>query len=196
MLKEITERRSVRKFKPDSIPKAAVEEIILAGSLAPSAKNRQPWRFTITEGKSKAELCEVMEAGLKRERTSPLLPESAGGIADAEHTLSIMRQVPLLIFITDIYGTDIAAPLTTDEHEFELCNTLSIGAAIQNMILSAQSMGIGSLWICNTCFAQRELNAALGGELRAVLALGYPVESPPPRPRKKIEEITEWRNQI
>ncbi|MDE7195296.1 MAG: nitroreductase family protein [Oscillospiraceae bacterium] len=196
MLKEITERRSVRKFKPNSIPKAAVEEIILAGILAPSAKNRQPWRFTITEGKSKAELCEIMEAGLKRERISPLLPESAGGIADAEHTLSIMRQAPLLIFITDIYGSDLTAHLTADEHEFELCNTLSIGAAIQNMILTAQNLGIGSLWICNTCFAQRELNAALGSELRAVLALGYPAESPPPRPRKKIEEITEWRNQI
>ena len=98
-------------------------------------------------------------------------------MADAEHTLSVMRQAPLLIFITDIYGTDIAAPLTADEHEFEICNTLSIGAAIQNMTLAAQELGIGSLWVCNTCFAQRELNKLLGGEVRAALVLGYPAES-------------------
>ena len=193
MIQEITARRSVRKFKPDGIPKAAVDEIVLAGSLAPSAKNRQPWKFTITEGKSKAELCKAMEAGLKREKISPLLPESAAGIADAEHTLSVMRQAPLLIFITDIYGSDLTVHLTADEHEFEICNTLSIGAAIQNMILTAQNLGIGSLWICNTCFAQRELNELLNGELRAALALGYPAESPNARPRKDIRDIIEWR---
>ncbi len=193
MIQEIKARRSVRKFKPDSISKAAVDEIVLAGSLAPSAKNRQPWKFTITEGKSKAELCEVMEAGLKREKISPLLPESTAGIADAEHTLSIMRQAPLLIFITDIYGSDLTVHLTADEHEFEICNTLSIGAAIQNMILTAQNLGIGSLWICNTCFAQRELNELLNGELRAALALGYPAEAPNARPRKDIRDIIEWR---
>ena len=53
MIQEIKARRSVRKFKPDGIPKAAVDEIVLAGSLAPSAKNRQPWKFTITEGNPK-----------------------------------------------------------------------------------------------------------------------------------------------
>lgn len=193
MIREIAERRSVRKFKADVIPRAAVEKIILAGSLAPSAKNRQPWKFTVTEGKAKAEACAAAEAGLRREKTAPLLPQSASGMADAEHTLSVMRQAPLLIFITDIYGTDIAAPLTADEHEFEICNTLSIGAAIQNMTLAAQELGIGSLWVCNTCFAQRELNKLLGGEVRAALVLGYPAESPPARPRKDIRDITEWR---
>lgn len=183
----------MRKFKPDGIPRAAVEEIILSGSLAPSAKNRQPWKFIVTEGEAKAEACAVMEEGFKRERSAPLLPESASGMADAWHTLSVMRQAPLLIFITDIYGTDIAAPLSADEHEFEICNTLSIGAAIQNMALAAQNLGIGSLWVCNTCFAQKELNALLGGEIRAALALGYPAESPPARPRKDMRDITEWR---
>lgn len=64
MIREIAERRSVRKFKADVIPRAAVEKIILAGSLAPSAKNRQPWKFTVTEGKAKAEACAAAEAGL------------------------------------------------------------------------------------------------------------------------------------
>ena len=104
-----------------------------------------------------------------------------------------MRQAPLLIFITDIYGSDLTVHLTADEHEFEICNTLSIGAAIQNMILTAQNLGIGSLWICNTCFAQRELNELLNGELRAALALGYPAEAPNARPRKDIGDIIEWR---
>ena len=193
MIPEIINRRSIRKFKPDPVPESVIDDIITAGSLAPSAKNRQPWKFIVTSDGSKTELLDAMEEGLARERISPLLPGSASGLADAEHTLSVMKQAPILIFIMNTLGTDITEPLTADEREFEICNVLSIGVAAENMILTAQGLGIGSLWICNTCFAQRELNRLLGGELCAAIALGYPDEAPPPRPRRPLAEITERR---
>lgn len=74
MMEVIENRRSIRKYKDVPIPSSAVEEIIRAGTLAPSSKNRQPWRFVVVEGKSKIQLLEAMEQGLKREKNRPLLP--------------------------------------------------------------------------------------------------------------------------
>ena len=63
------------------------------------------------------------------------------------------------------------------------------------MTLQASALGLGSLWICDIFFAYDALNAWLGGQgaLAAALALGYAAESPPPRPRKPLEELVEWR---
>ena len=52
---------------------------------------------------------------------------------------------------------------------------------------------LGSLWICDSFFAQKELSAWAGGELYAVLAVGYADEAPTARPRKKVEDVVEWR---
>ena len=48
MIREIENRRSIRKYKPDEIERKLIEEIIYSASLAPSAKNRQPWKFIAT----------------------------------------------------------------------------------------------------------------------------------------------------
>ena len=77
-------RRSIRKYKPDKIEKSVIEEIVKAGILAPSAKNRQPWKYIVYTGASKEHLLDAMERGLVREKSGKaLLPESAFGLPDA-----------------------------------------------------------------------------------------------------------------
>lgn len=63
------------------------------------------------------------------------------------------------------------------------------------MLLTATEKGIGSLWICDIYFAYAELCQWLGddGQLIAALAFGYPDEHPKARPRKKLEDVVEWR---
>ena len=74
----IEKRRSIRKYKPDKIEKSVIEEIVKAGILAPSAKNRQPWKYIVYTGKEKDRLPEAMEEGLNEEqRDNRLLPRSA-----------------------------------------------------------------------------------------------------------------------
>ena len=87
-------------------------------------------------------------------------------------------------------------PLAIDERVSEICNAQSMGAAIENMTLAATELGLGSLWICNTFFAQEELNHWLNadGQLYAALAVGYADEAPAPRPRRKAELTVEWRS--
>ena len=53
MIREIENRRSIRKYKPDELDRKLIEEIIYRASLAPSAKNRQPWKFIVYQGEEK-----------------------------------------------------------------------------------------------------------------------------------------------
>ena len=53
MIQEIENRSSIRKYKADKINKELIEDIIYSATLAPSAKNRQPWKFIVYQGKEK-----------------------------------------------------------------------------------------------------------------------------------------------
>lgn len=195
MIKEIEQRRSIRKYKRDEVSHACIREMIRAGCLAPSGKNRQPWKFLIYEGDAKRELLLHMQAGIRRERKGPsLLPGSRGGLPDAENTLRIMGEAPVLLMVMNPRGKSPFEPVTADERMTEIVDSLSIGAAIQNMLLEGERLGIGTLWIANTCFAWPELMAFIGqpGQLIGAVALGYADEKPARRPRKPPEEVMEY----
>ncbi len=94
----IQQRRSIRKYKDTPVDRAQIEELILAASLAPSAKNRQPWKYLVYTGDAKERFLQSMQEGLKREKErKSILPESAFGLPDAFHTLQVMREAPELI---------------------------------------------------------------------------------------------------
>ena len=164
MLSAIQNRRSIRRFLDKPVPRAAVDAVLLAGSLAPSSKNRQPWRFVVVSGSDKASLLAAMDRGLERERAAPLLPGSAGFLGGAENTRRIMAEAPVVILTVNPLGLPPDRPLTPEERIFELCNAQSVGAAMENMSLAAQEAGLGSLWICDTYFAYRELTNWLRSE--------------------------------
>lgn len=107
-----------------------------------------------------------------------------------------MEQAPATILIVNTLGLGLSAPLTPKERIYEICNYQSIGAAIENMTLEAAKLGLGSLWICDIFFAYRELKEWMNaeGELAAALSIGYGDETPAPRPRRPLKEVTTWRN--
>ncbi len=195
MIHAIEDRRSIRKYQSRPVPRCLLEEIIRAGALAPSSKNRQPWKFVVVSGPAKADMLRAMEQGLEREKHTPLLPDSACHLPGAEYTLRIMAQAPVTILVLNRLGQSPEIPLTPEERVYERCNAQSIGAAMQNMTLAATELGLGSLWICDTYFAQRELQNWLNeeGDLFAAMTIGFPDEQPMPRPRRAISETVEWR---
>lgn len=103
----ISKRRSIRKYKPKAVSKSLIYEILKAGTLAPSSKNRQPWKFIVATTKSKEEALDAMQKGLEREKKEPFLPESAKYLSGAENTLRIMQQTPVIIFIVNPLGMDL-----------------------------------------------------------------------------------------
>lgn len=196
MYNSIYNRRSVRKYLDRNVSKEMIEQIIDAGRMAPSAKNRQPWKYIVLGGECKAEFLEHMQKGIIREENEcALLPDSKKGIPDAKNTYKIMVEAPILIVILNSNCGTPFAEIDTDNRFVEICDTLSIGASIENMLLKATDMGLGTLWIANTCYAYEELTTYLNttNQLVGAIALGYADENPAQRPRKPIEEIVEYR---
>ena len=154
----ISKRRSIRKYKNQSISHETIEKIIEAGINAPSSKNRQPWRFVVITEKEKESMLKAMSKGIQNEiNDNGLLPGSRQHIAGANYTVEIMKQAPVTIFILNILGKSPLEKLSPEERFYEMANMQSIGAAIQNMSLTAVELGLGSLWICDVYFAYREL---------------------------------------
>lgn len=197
MIKAVEERRSIRKYNSKSIERDLIDEIIYSATLAPSAKNRQPWKFIVYQNDAKNELVRVMREGIMKEKEShELMPEWSFAIPDAENTVRIMEEAPCLIVVLNTNQKTPFANIENEHRIVEICDSLSIGAAVENMILTATDHGLGTLWIANTCFAYNELVKYIDTEdqLVGIVAVGYAKEHPDKRPRKNIEDIVEYRN--
>lgn len=195
-IKSIYNRRSIRNFLEKGIPLELLYEILNAGREAPSAKNRQPWKYIVFGNEKKKELLQAMKAGLDREDKGITdLPKSRFGISDAKNTLRIMSEAPIIIIVLNTNAISPFLKINNDERISEICDSLAIGASIENMVLTAEDMGLGTLWIANTCFAYSELVEYLDTDKQLVgaIAIGYPNEKPAKRPRKSLEEIAEFR---
>jgi len=188
-LEAIKERRSIRKFKDEPVPEEEIRAILHAATLAPSGKNRQPWFFIVVQGEQRAEMVEVMQAGIDK------LQDQGVETGSAEWTVKVMAQAPATIFIFD----RLLTPWEDEMQEFvdflgDTVDVQSIGAAIQNMLLAATDKGLGTLWICDVFFAYPELCEWLEEDhlMVAAVSVGYPDEAPDPRPRKSVDEVTRW----
>lgn len=196
MIPAIYDRRSIRKFSSRPIDERDLLELMDSAAKAPSSKNSQPWKYVIVTGDSKHEMLDAYRRGLAREGSrDDCPPRWKQYLAAATRTGDIMEQAPVTVLAVNPLGRGLDAPQTLEERVLEICSVQSISASIQNLLLAATDKGIGSLWICDIYFAYPELSAWLGeeGQLVAAVALGYPEESPAPRPRKPLEDILRWR---
>lgn len=182
--KVITQRRSIREFQNKTIPQKKIEEILELSIKAPSGKNRQPWRFVILQDKGKDELASIM-ANAADLRTQQGLDIGSCGLS-----IQAIKQASVVILVFNAFSK-----LEKDYNHFRLLtDTQSIGAAIQTMILASQDLGLGTLWICDIFYSEQEICSWLkrSDELMAAVAIGYANQLPNPRPRKLVEEVTEW----
>lgn len=192
----ILERRSIRKFRPELPDKNLIDTVLQAAMLAPSAKNRQPWKFLVYTKESKQQLLDAMLRGLTRMRDDDTIPQAAkAGLTDAFRTQQIMQAAPVWVAVLNTGSGSPFAPISPENRITEICDTLSLGAAVENMLLKATELGLGGLWIANTFYAYPEMTACIGtdAQLACAVALGYPDEAPLPRPRKRLDEAAEYR---
>lgn len=183
-LEAISQRRSIRRFKDTPISDELVTKILNSAIQAPSGKNRQPWSFIVVKENKRPEMIRIMREAIAK------IKEQGEDNGSSEWTTNSMEKAPITIFIFNPHAENTEA----HEHTSNVVDVQSTGAAIQNMLLSAQELGIGSLWICDVFYAYRELCEWLGEthEMIAAVSFGYPDESPNARPRKSVEEVTKW----
>lgn len=185
-LRAITARRSIREFQDKIVPREMIEAILELATKAPSGKNRQPWHFVVLQDKRKDALVHLM-TGVSNYRNLQGLD-----IGSCEGSIHAINQASVVILVFNAFSN-----FEKDYNHFRLLtDTQSIGAAIQTMILAAQDFGLGTLWICDIFYSEREICSWLNysDELVAALAIGYANQSPNPRPRKSWKDITEWEN--
>jgi nitroreductase len=184
-LEAIAGRRSIRKFKDEPIPKESIETILNAGIQASSSKNGQPWRFVVVGHDRRAEMVCVMRASIAR------LEEQSIDTGSAKWTANVMERAPVTVFVFD---ADTPRETLPWEGVGNFVNLQSIGAAIQNMLLVALDLGLGSLWICDVLYAYDDLRDWLKQEhqMIAAISFGYPDEQPGPRPRMPVSQVATW----
>ncbi len=173
IIEAIEKRRSIRKYTDQKVKKADLEELIRLATLAPSAHNRQPWRFYIALGDKKKRIVDMINKYC--ENTEDVMYKTVS------FTASVIDNVSSLIIV-----------MKEKDEKWHYLDILGIGAAIQNINLGALDFGLGTLWINHTDCVKDEIVNYLGFEnfeLVSVIAVGYPDQDPKPRPRKKIEEV-------
>lgn len=172
LIETINKRRSIRRYKTKEVSSDIIEDLISYARLAPSAKNRQPWKFVITKDKVKNEIADIMLKKLHNTDSS------------VKATANIVKQAPILILV-----------FKPKENNWLIGDTLSVGAAIEHICLRATDLGLGSLWIRDIRHRKKEISKLTGKdnlELISAITIGYPDENPNQRPRKKLTEILEW----
>lgn len=189
----IRNRRSVKTFLFNEVPREALEKIFEAAIWAPSAHNAQPWQFiVIVDHDIKRRLAKAMADQWAGDLTKDgVSPEIRRNLMEA----SIMRftQAPVLI-IASITMKEMDKYPDERRQELEhLMATQSLAAAIQNILLTAHSEGLGSCWFCAPLFCQDVVRTVLkiprDVEPQALITLGYPSERPAPPLRKPFEEV-------
>lgn len=184
-LDAITRRRSIRKFKDTPVPDETIVRILSAAIQAPSGKNRQPWRFIVVKEDKRPEMVRIMREAIEGFKAQDM------DTGSSEWTAGIMEQAPVTIFVFNVYQDN------ADRERPSIMNVVdiqSIGAAIQNLLLAALDLGLGTLWICDVFYAYEQLCAWLGEthQMVAAVALGYADEQPRARPREAPNKVTTW----
>lgn len=158
MLDIIKQRRSIRKYLPEQIKDAELTAILEAAAYAPSGHNCQPWHFTVIQSK---ELIDTISDKAKQVMiTSPLEKAQRLGSSENYH---LLHNAPTVIIVSG--DTEAKSPLELPHHTFGSYTPLAdCAAAIENMLLAAESIGVGSCWIglVNYFFTLEDEVAKLG----------------------------------
>lgn len=168
----IRKRRSIRKFKEKQVERDAIIKCIEAARFAPSADNKQPWRFLILDDqKRKTEFCEAAFSGIYA-------------------STRWAKKAPVIIVI--IADIDFLAHRIGGRVQKVPFYFIDIGIAGEHFILQAQQLDLGTCWIgwFNLNKAQKILNLPRGKKVCQLIALGYPEQEKGIRKKvKKLDDI-------
>ena len=153
----IRQRRSIRSFRGDPVPDDMVNEILEAARLAPSASNRQPWRFiVVTDGGEKARLRKICLDQAFIEEAPVVFVCCADLTAYTKSSRKRRAQEFLEYGVTETLSGRFADPayraslLAEPESDLETFLTSAVAntyIAIEHMVLTATALGLGTCWV-------------------------------------------------
>lgn len=191
----VADRRSIRRYEASAVPTETLDRILTAARWAPSAHNRQPWRFAIlTSFGWKDRLARAMGDRLRRDRLADGDPVAAID-QDVARSHARITSAPVAIVV----ALDMADMDRYPDDRRRAEHTMAVQSAamaVQNLLLAAHAEGLGACWMCAPLFCPDAVSKALalptGWEPQAIVTLGWPAGAGKPVTRRPIEEIS-WR---
>ena len=166
VIEAIRRRYSVRAYRNREIEKDKLQELFAAAHLAPSASNRQEWRFIVVQK-----------------------PETKQQIAEIACKQTFIAQAPVVLVCcaeTDIHLMMCGEP----------CYQIDVAIAIDHITLAATELGLGTCWIGAFDSDKVRKILGIPEEIRliALLSVGYPADNPGPKKRLPIEQIVKYEH--
>ena len=190
----LSARRTVRSFTGEPVDAAAVERAISAALTAPAPHHSEPWRFVIVASEAaRTALLDAMLQAWVTDLRARWLQRSADHKRRTRRGLPL-RQAPLIVVpcleasAAHAYPDDRRARAERDMF------TVSMGAAVQNLLVALAVENLGSAWISSALFCQDVAAAALdlpaGWRPMGAIAVGHPAAAAPPRPPRDPATFT------
>jgi coenzyme F420-0:L-glutamate ligase/coenzyme F420-1:gamma-L-glutamate ligase len=190
-------RRSIRRFRDMPVAEQTLRRILTAACRAPSAHNRQPWRFVVIEGGEQREhLAREMSAHWRSDQQSQasLTPELEERIQSREARL-VNAPVAVLLCMTME-----EMPVHADDRQQwaeRIMAMQSVALAGGHLLLAAHAEGLGAFWVGAALFApqaiQQSLDLPSAWEPQGMILMGEPSDQGEDRGRKPLEEVVLWR---
>ncbi|WP_431818137.1 nitroreductase family protein [Gordonia jacobaea] len=196
ILTALMNRRSIRYgFEDRSVGRDIIERVIACGLAAPSSKNAQPWRFhVVTERATLDILADVVAGASDVDSYVPHDPRTGEPYPHYKSTViesaQVLRDVPATIWIENLGAFSAGRRTLLAAQQQALAGALAgyglelmgIGAAIENMWIAGNALGLAVSFLGDVVIAESEIAAVLGlqNDLVGVMAFGYSSASPRP----------------
>ncbi len=186
-------RHVVRQFRAEPVPRELVEMTLEAARWAPSPHGAQPWRFVVlTRPDLKRQLADAMADEWRR--NLEMDGESAEVVAIRQEKSRRRIEASPVLIIPCLYLEDLHRYPDPVRQEAEVTMAVqSLGAAIQNLLLSAYSLGLDTGWMCAPLFCPDIVREALDLpptlNPHALINMGYGAKDPPRRPHWPVSEL-------
>jgi F420 biosynthesis protein FbiB-like protein len=195
LLEAMRSRRSIRRYRERPVPRDVLWRLLEAARWAPSAHNRQPWRFAvITDPAQRVSLAQAMGESFRRDLEADKLPSDEANRQVARSVERITRAPAVIVLCLSMAEMDRYPDPRRQQAEWVMA-VQSAALAAQNLLLMAHSEGLGACWMCAPLFCPDVVRAALAlpedWEAQALLTVGYPAEERT-KDREPLETRTLW----
>lgn len=190
------QRRSIRRYRSEPISHDIIKRLLLAATQAPSAHNRQPWRFAVLdEIHTKEKLATAMGLRLRADRAADSDDPKAIE-ADVVRSYARITEAPAVIVVC-VEMSDMDRYLDERRSQAEYFMAMqSTAMAVQNLLLASEQEGLGACIMCAPLFCPDTVADALklpeGWQAQMLVTLGIPANEGKIRSRKPLDEIVLW----
>ena len=189
-------QRQITRYKPDPVPREAIDQIIEAATKAPSGGNSQPWEFVvITDRDLISQVGQIYKDLWLGARGTQPQPGESPVYRAARYLANHMPEVPAMILVCVDHGQG-PAPVAPGQAIERGRYASSIWLAVQNLFLAARALGLGTRLTTSHLGKEDEIKKILGipeqVETVALIPLGYPRGRFGPTTRQPAGEVTSY----